>query len=294
MQEKLDAVCFGEIALDFRYLVDSYPAEGSGTLVRAEAIAIGGDAAIIAHNLSLMGLNIGLTGNDVGVDENGNRLRSLLQQRVKTCLPETDEKTPYNVVLVSGTGERTWFTFKGTTTCPQPDPALDVLTPARVAYVDTGFTEAAELAVRKLRLQSIPVVLRAGPWTREALLDGALTVVRSAAEAEESPEELMRRDLKKGVQLAVVTEGALGATFGTQKAAWKLAAHRVAAIDSTGAGATFTSGLIYSFLKGEALERQPLFANAMAAVKVEMLGNLARVDLDRVTRLADQSSLLVL
>lgn len=123
-------------------------------------------------------------------------------------------------------------------------------------------------------------------WSAEHLLDApetALTALRQAMHAfyQQWPGELL-----------VVTLGALGSVAMTQAGEWVVApALPVAAVDTLGAGDTFSAGLCVALLRGEALQQALAFANACGACVVQKPGVLAALpDTLAVAALHPQSS----
>lgn len=291
----LDVTCFGHVTLDYRYLIDTYPVENKGAYVDRRRVVLGGDAAIIASNLSLFGLNVGLIGNGIGNDNRGNKIRNLLSQRkIEAVLDNFYHKTPYIIVMVSTGGSRTWFA-RGMSNFLERDPNtydLSKLQRSRLVYVDSWFQAAAARAVDIGKEKRVPIVLHAGPWTQENILQGVDIVVRSSSDYayHEKLEDLLTRDLDKGTKLTIITEGPRGCIFGTSNGFWKLAGHTVPMVDTTGAGATFTSGILFGYSEGVPLELLPALANAIAAIKVSMFGNLTKLNIDKVTQLARAST----
>jgi ribokinase len=78
--------------------------------------------------------------------------------------------------------------------------------------------------------------------------------------------------IEHGVKIAIVTLGALGAVWVTQKSQGHYLPPSVHAIDTTGAGDTFSGAFMATVSQGKPLEESIQFANTAAALSVTRLG----------------------
>ena len=78
--------------------------------------------------------------------------------------------------------------------------------------------------------------------------------------------------IEHGVKTAIVTLGELGAVWVSQNTQGHYLPPAVHAIDTTGAGDTFSGAFMAAFSKGEPLEESIRFANTAAAMSVTRLG----------------------
>jgi sugar/nucleoside kinase (ribokinase family) len=81
-----------------------------------------------------------------------------------------------------------------------------------------------------------------------------------------------RKLLKSGIQTAIITMAKGGCLVAEGEQIVRVFAPRVKAVDACGAGATFSAGFIYGYLKDWDLESCARFATAAASLKVTRAG----------------------
>ncbi|MCI0551407.1 MAG: carbohydrate kinase family protein, partial [Anaerolineae bacterium] len=93
--------------------------------------------------------------------------------------------------------------------------------------------------------------------------------------------------LKSGIQTAIITLAKGGCLVAQGDEIVRVFAPPVKAVDACGAGATFSAGFIYGYLKGWKLEQSARFATAAASLKVTRAG-LQMFPVDKILELADR------
>lgn len=83
--------------------------------------------------------------------------------------------------------------------------------------------------------------------------------------------------LAQGARTVVLKLGAEGALYGTAAGRRRLAAHRVEAVDATGAGDCFAGALLARLAAGDDLEAATTYANAAAALTTTGFGAVAPI-----------------
>jgi sugar/nucleoside kinase (ribokinase family) len=78
--------------------------------------------------------------------------------------------------------------------------------------------------------------------------------------------------LKAGIKTAIITMASQGCMVVQEDEIVRIHAPKVKAVDGSGAGATFSSGFIYAYLKKWSLEESVRFAIAAASLKVTQSG----------------------
>jgi len=292
MTKQLDVACFGHISLDTRCRIQSYPLPNRGTHIQQEIIALGGDAAIISSNLSLWGYRVGLIGNGLGKDEISSQIIDLLTEANVEFQPKyIYESSSHIIVFVSPDGSRTWFACGIDRFRSEESPKYDfeMIARSKIAYIDSWFGKPALQAISYANRFGKPIVLQSGPWTPRNILSGVWVTVHSISDYENAdPGDLIQEDLNDGVTLSVITLGASGCIFGTGRKIISTPGNQVNVVDATGAGATFTSGIIHGLLMELELEQLPALANRIAGYKVSKLGNLSKTDIPLITQIAKQ------
>ena len=81
-----------------------------------------------------------------------------------------------------------------------------------------------------------------------------------------------RKLFKAGIKTAIITMASQGCLVVQGEEIVRVYAPKVKAVDGSGAGATFSSGFIYGYLKGWSLEESVRFAIAAASLKVTHSG----------------------
>jgi ribokinase len=110
--------------------------------------------------------------------------------------------------------------------------------------------------------------------------------VRGVASAEEAGQWFVDR----GVKTAIITLGAEGAVLVAEGGRQHFRPPQVEAVDTTGAGDTFSGALMAALSKGQALEDAIVFANCAASLSVTRLGVIESIpDLAEVVALVQSS-----
>lgn len=265
-----DVVCLGEALVDFL-------PEKRGQRVRDVTRwtpCLGGAPANVTVGVARLGGSSALVGV-VGDDEFGHFLHQRLDDEgVDTSsLRHTNEgKTGLGFVSLTATGERS-FTFYRAQAAEQfldgrdTKRASKVLDAARVLHIGTNsllqpkaraaVTAAVRRSYKAGRLTSSDPNLRLHLWpepkTLRALLVELfpmLAIVKLSDEeiafvtGTDDVEDALLALEELGVPLAVVTQGAKGATFRFRGQTQQVPAPKVKVVDTTGAGDGFTSGLL--------------------------------------------------
>jgi sugar/nucleoside kinase (ribokinase family) len=99
--------------------------------------------------------------------------------------------------------------------------------------------------------------------------------------------ETARKLLKSGIKTAIITLAKGGCLVAQDDQIVRVFAPQVKAVDACGAGATFSAGFIYGYLKGWTLEQSARFATAAATLKVTRPG-LQMFAVEQISELADR------
>ncbi|HEX5730142.1 ribokinase [Microbacterium sp.] len=92
------------------------------------------------------------------------------------------------------------------------------------------------------------------------------------ADAQRKPEEMAADLLGEGARSVVITVGAAGSVVADAGGVTPIPAHRVEAVDTTGAGDAFVGAAACELARGEQLRSAVRFATAMSALSVQDLG----------------------
>jgi bifunctional ADP-heptose synthase (sugar kinase/adenylyltransferase) len=91
--------------------------------------------------------------------------------------------------------------------------------------------------------------------------------------------------LKSGIKTAIITLAKGGCLVAQGNEIVRVYAPKVKAVDACGAGATFSAGFVYGYLKGWNLDASARFATAAATLKVTRAG-LTMFSVDQILELA--------
>ncbi len=275
-------LCYGEIDLDIYLALDRLPDLDHAATVQDEFENVGGAAANSAIWLANWGLDTRLAGHDLGDDAAGDTVREILaaqpQLDSRFIKRHADYPTPRCQCLVTPDGERSFITH-----WPQ-DLKITGATPdmfADVAWLNldmSGPIEPRLKAAQLARALQIPVLINDIYREDHPLLPLVDLLVVSAAIARAkvkdiSPKRLARRLQKRGGCDVIITDAAGPVTvlpyIGDEE---RFMPPAVTAVDTTGAGDTFKSGLLYGLLGDMPLIEAARWACATASTMCQYPG----------------------
>jgi ribokinase len=281
-----DVVVVGSLNHDLTILATRHPGIGETVLGTGHFTGAGGKGANQAVAVARLGTNVAMIGR-VGDDDQGRVLVSVLEAAgVDTSGVVTDVESPTGVAVIT-------LDDRGENTI--------VVSPGANANLTADDIWAAEAAIRDARvvLAQLEVPIETVLAAR-SIASGLFCL--NPAPARELPEELLARvdvlipnrselarlagcpepeSLSEVVETAVGLgfDGALVVTLGPEGAVvvengmvTPIAAPRVTAVDTTGAGDAFCGALASSLCHGELLTRAALWASAAGAIAATRKG----------------------
>lgn len=259
-----DIVCIGSAALDFVFLLDTFPVPDQISLAHWSKQFCGGSSANVAVGVSRLGLYAGLV-SKVGRDSEGVLLlNKLISEGVDIRAVKITGKTARTVVLLDKNGEKTII---ADTECvlkksdELPDSCIEG---AKALYIGDCFMPVAEKAVNLAKKMGITSFLRVKNVHAPFGMD--LKRVMNSADYVIMNEKAST--LIKGSDFAIITRGRKGCQCGDIK----IEGIQVDSRDTTGAGDAFCAGFMYQIVKGNSLEKALEFGNAAAAVSTTVYG----------------------
>jgi sugar/nucleoside kinase (ribokinase family) len=291
-------VGFGMLTSVAIMVVEQLPEHNTGALVKDVCEFVFDDAAIIACLLRQWEVSTAIIGTAVGDDPRGHLLADQLKiWGVGGEVRYSREiRTPWEVDVSDETGARTYFWERAPKVLDTLDTAdLSLLKGADMLYVDWYDGDHILRAMDEANRLGIPVFLNFehGHSDQEVLKRyGSRAVlcqaVTDAAQLGEVPPlEVAQKLLHTGVQTALITMAGEGCLVVRGSEVVRVHAPSVHAVDGCGAGATFSAGFIYGYLKGWGLEQSARFATAAASLKVTRAG-LQMYPIDEINHLAAQ------
>lgn len=273
--------------------VEALPEPGTLALVKQLELHLGGLAGVTAAAYARLGGNVAFVGC-VGQDGFGDYvLGALSRLGVDTSASVRSDTlgTSATVVTIREDGERTFMHYPGATAELTPDKVdLEILRNARVVHwggpaVTPGLEgEAAARLFATAREFGVETSLDtcydgAGHWL--ARIEAALPHTDLVFTSIEEGRHYAGRDTIEGVaaffqehgaKTVVVKLGAEGLYAVQGDDTLRIPAHRVDAIDTTGAGDAACAGYLYGHIAGWDFERCARMANAVGGLNVRALG----------------------
>ena len=287
-------VCLlGPINIDITLPIDKYPSEGGDGLCDSYSIETGGvvaNTAIVLAKLGAKAQLIGCMGDDTwaemvsdafdvtGVDVSG-----------VSTIPGL--ATGLNIAIVTPSGERTFFNAWGANNWVEPETfPLDLIARADMLQV-TGHPVTRE-SNRSVLLEAIDIARSANvPVSMDTSLrpvmeqtSEILSLIPQLAICvvgyeegrhltdEQDPYAIARNIVSRGPNLAAVKLGGGGCIVATAEEHTMLTTHEVTTLDTTGAGDSFTAGIIFGWLSQMSIGATAMLANLLGALATTVWG----------------------
>lgn len=296
--QSAEYVGFGMLTQEITLVVERLPEHNTGGLIKEVAEFVYDDAAIVACLLRQWGVRSGLIGTTIGDDPRGRSLARQLQEWGVLGEVRLDPslRTPLEVDVSDGTGARTYFWQRPEHILATLDSAdLSLLQGARLLYVDWYDGDHIVRAMDEAIRLGVPVFLNmehahGDPdlLARYASRATICQAVTDAAQRENSdPLSVAKKLLETGVKTVLITLAAQGSLAVADGQVLRVGVPKVEIVDGSGAGATYSAGFIYGFLRGWPIERSVQLAGAAAALKVARAG-LQMAPMEEIQALANQ------
>ncbi len=304
-----DATVIGASVVDVLAApVDAHVFETGSMPAEQIRLSFGGDALNEAVVLSRLGLNVQLI-SMTGRDEAGERVLGYMKkERLSTdSMTVTDAfATAVNIVLIDRAGNRHFVTDPSGTLRkldladiePHLERAADIVSFASI-FVSPLLT-IDKLTYLFGRIKGMGKILTADMTKAKngekladirPMLPFIDVLVPNDEEirlltGEADPETNIQLLLEAGVKSAVIKCGSRGCVIGTKDEILHIpAVPGVRCVDTTGAGDTFTAGLIYGLKKGMSLKACADFACGAASCAIEQVGAVEGVtSIDEIMR----------
>jgi len=300
MSKKLNPpeyVGFGMLTHVSIMVLDKMPRRNTGAIVQEVNDFVFDDAAIVACLLRQWDIPAGMIGTAVGNDLRGHALAEQLKDwGVQGDVRFTDEyRTPLEVNVSDRKGARTYFWERTPKILKTLDTAdLSLLEESKILYVDWYDGDHVLRAMDEANRQNIPVFVNLEHGHKDASVLRKFAERATFCQAVTDDAQLggkqallgtARKLLKSGLQTAIITLAKGGCLVAEGEQIVRVFAPRVKAVDACGAGATFSAGFIYGYLRDWNLESCARFATAAATLKVTRAG-LEMFSVEEIMKLA--------
>jgi sugar/nucleoside kinase (ribokinase family) len=280
-------------------VLEKLPKHNTGAIVTEVNEFVFDDAAIVACLLCQWDITSGMIGTALGDDARGHALAKQLKTwGVQGAVRFTKEfKTPLEVNVSDRKGARTYFWQRTPQILSTLDTAdLSLLRDAKIMYADWYDGDHILRALDEAGRLKVPVFVNLEhghkdpdilkQYARRAMFCQAVTDAAQLG-GKRALMETARKLLKSGIKTAIITLAKGGCLVAQADQIVRVFAPQVKAVDACGAGATFSAGFIYGYLKGWTLEQSARFATAAASLKVTRAG-LQMFPVEQILDLADR------
>jgi sugar/nucleoside kinase (ribokinase family) len=290
-----EIACLGVIVVDIVGApIESLPAQGTLELIDRLEMHIGGNAANTADALAKLGVGVGLIGS-VGDDAFGAYVLSALTSHgVQTgaVYSEKTTGTAASFVIVNSKAERAFLHVPGANATFTPDQVnWEAIASARVFHVaglqlmrpleGEPIAQILQEAKKRGMITVLDTVMnpRSQGWAGLApalpFLDWFVPSIDEAIllTGEQSREAIITKLRSAGATNIVLKDGEHGCfVYPIKEPEFSMPVFPVQAIDTLGAGDSWSAGFCIGLLRGWDLTRTATFANAVGATCVESFG----------------------
>jgi sulfofructose kinase len=271
-------ICLGIAVLDRVHEIPAFPAVPMKIAATGYRETGGGMTATAAVAVAALGGAAEYWGR-MGDDSTGRELLAQLARRgvdVTGTRVYPGAETPVSAVIVDAKGERLIAVYLGRNLGDDPDHLpLDRLESCGAVLADMRWLRGAEHLFAAARARGVRSVLDADVGAPDALArllpqaDHAIFSELGLAQfaGTQDPEQGLRIAAARGARHVGVTLGEAGCTWLDDGKPHRVAAFRVDAADTTGAGDTFHGAFALALGEGRDMQSAMRFANAAAAIK---------------------------
>lgn len=290
-EKKWDVFVYGDINVDIVIPnVEKFPLPGQEDMVDIMDTYVGGGAALFTLGLGKLGLKPVFDGA-IGNDCYGSFiLTELKKNNIDTSLLQISKENKTGIsISFTNEKDRSFLTYMGT------NKEIDIgkvnienIKKARHIHI-TGYAGSSNHKeyfeflqnVKKLEGTTISFDIGwdpTGEWSSKIydlfpFIDVLFMNETEAMHYSRKNDAIDAiEDFSKYCKLVVVKLGRDGSAAFFNGIPYRANAHKVQAVDTTGAGDSFNAGFIYGFLKGESVENSLRFGNGCGALNVTAYG----------------------
>lgn len=290
MGSNANITVIGSYAVGMSAVTDKFPVKGETKIGRNFALSHGGKGSNQAIAAARSGGKV-YFGGCIGSDEFGeNAIKLYKEEKINYDYLKHSNKysTGVGLIFVDGNGENMIVIDLGANNDIFPEDIAkmeDVIKNSSILLMQLEIEESAVVSAAKIaRKNGVRVILNPAPYkpmSRDLLENidiftpnetEARAVVGLDSKADISDEELADRILKMGVKTVIITLGERGAYIANKNMKQYVPSKKVNAVDTTGAGDTFSGALSVAVSEGKDLVEAVKFASAAAGISVTKYG----------------------
>jgi len=290
VDRRVDVAVFGSTAMDIIVTLDQPPSIDETVLAKKLTISVGGSAANVAVGLARLGVKASFIGK-IGTDGK-SRLALIELARegvdISSIKVAKGASIPEAIIFIEK-GNKKILTIADEETLSLSSPSevnWKVIDSSKAIYVGEVYVEVASAITSYAKSRGKQVIYRLlTPYARMGLgkLKSIITnsdyilmnevgwklLLKSSSTCKlNSPTDL----LKLGARAVIITRSSKGVEVWTEGEKISIPPIKVNAIDTTGAGDSFSAGFIWSILSGQNIKRAVEIANAIAAISTTKVG----------------------
>lgn len=265
--KNFDLTCFSYLTVGKILRIREYPKLNYGTEILEVIKTLAADGPMLAITCARLNLRVGLITNPIGEDKEGNKVIDYFKKhKVITKIEKSSRaKTPFIIILSDLKGNREWFPYIPDATTHLQKANLELIARSSLVYIDYYqiIQEASQRAIDFAYQHKIPSFINLGgsPFTPEIsgnLQKKGIAIVQTNLEEDQIQNAIpLAQSVYSSIkpQIAIVTLGSKGAIAFTRQGVIAVPTFKVKIKHLHGAGAVFSAGFIFGYLKGWEVEK---------------------------------------
>ena len=286
-----EVIGFGALNVDKLYSVENIASKDEESFIKGETDTPGGSAANTMVGLSRLGCSTSIIGK-IAEDDDGDLIEYNLAINgiyTNNLIYSETGATGKCLGFVDSTGERCLYIDPGV----NDEIRLDEINPLNImrckimhytSFVGDSFNtqiELLDLLNKECILSFDPgmIYVQKGFDELRPILERTDILLINESELrllcdnnESSLKELAIGFLDMGIETVVIKQGSKGVFAMNNNEACEVESYKCDVVDTTGAGDSFNSGFLYSYLKGYDLEKSCQIGNWVASKAIEGFG----------------------
>lgn len=289
MREKIAVI--GSYAVGMTIVGGHFPKPGETVPGRNFQMTHGGKGSNQAVAAARMGAEV-IYGTCVGQDTFGDSALKMYEEEgidaSHVTRSRTGQSTGVGLIYVNESGENEIiidFAANKEYSRENIDAMMPAIRQCRLVLMQLECSmDIVEYTAECCKKEGIPFVLNPAPYSplKDELLANCTFLTPNESEARQilglapddpiADEEVAERLYAKGVRNVVMTLGSKGAYIRNENLKEKISGEKVEAVDTTGAGDTFTGAFCVALAEGKTIPEAVRFGNAAAGISVTKYG----------------------